>query len=174
MSKILIAVHGHEPRGWMDQAVRALPPGATTIKILVVLDAPAAAFTSLLPAARRRFAAARRQWRQLAEAQIEPSIAALAGALPAPSDIETILIGDGDAGRAIVRVAREWRADLVVVGRDTRGRFARFLLAATHQQVADGAPCAVCVTPGDGRSPAAMPFGGRRITGGWPAAMGDA
>ncbi|HSF05706.1 MAG TPA: universal stress protein [Methylomirabilota bacterium] len=173
MSRILVAVHGYEPRGWVDQVVRALPPaGGTAVRVLVVLDAPSPPFTSLLPAASRRYLAARMQWRRLAEAQAQPAITALAAALQPPPELERITAGDGDAGRAIVEHARGWAADLVVVGRDTRGWLERAPVPAAHERVVDDAPCAVFVTSaGASATPDPVQVGGQ-LARRSPAAMG--
>jgi nucleotide-binding universal stress UspA family protein len=176
MNKILVAVHGYEPHGWVHDVVRAIPsPEASTIRVLTVLDVPSPPFTSLIPAARRRYRGALAEWRRLAEARTQPSLEALRARLGRPPEIVTAPAREGDPGRAIVEHARAWGADVIIVGRDTRSRMARLPLPAAHERVVSDAPCAVLVTPADRyappatvelgrpdlgrRSPAAMPGG---------------
>jgi nucleotide-binding universal stress UspA family protein len=148
MSKVLVGVHGYEPPGWARQAVHAVSALAPSqVRVLVVWDAPAPPLTSLAPGARRRYRAARAEWCRLAEAGTAPVVATLrAGLAPAP-EVVSALASHGDPGWTIVEQAREWGAEVVVVGRDTRGRLTRALLGAAHQRVVDGAPCAVLVAP---------------------------
>jgi nucleotide-binding universal stress UspA family protein len=51
----------------------------------------------------------------------------------------------GDAGDAIIEVARESNADLVVVGTRGRNTAARVLLGSVSSKVVQGAPCDVLV-----------------------------
>jgi len=55
------------------------------------------------------------------------------------------LIRDGDPKRAIVAVAREWNAHLVVVGTHGRSGVSRLLLGSTAEYVVRHAPCPVLV-----------------------------
>ncbi|HEY7362909.1 MAG TPA: universal stress protein [Methylomirabilota bacterium] len=177
MNRILVAVHGYEPRGWVDQVVRALPPaGASAVRILVVLDAPSPPFTSLLPAARGRYLAAQTHWRRLAETQTQPCIATLAATLQPPPEVERVAAGNKDTGRVIVEHARAWAADLVVVGRDTRGWLERALSRPAHERVVDDAPCPVFVTSAEAPLPPdpVQVSGGQRLARQFPAATGGA
>jgi nucleotide-binding universal stress UspA family protein len=175
MRKVLVAIHGHESRGWVDQVVHAMPPSAYTVRILVVLDVPAPPFTSLLPEARRRYAAARAEWQRLEKAQTEPLVAALGAALSAPPEVAHVVASDGDPGRAIVEHARAWAADLVVVGRDARSRLARALAPAAHARVVDDARCAVFLTPaGAPVAPEPIRMVRRRFARRSPAVLGGA
>jgi nucleotide-binding universal stress UspA family protein len=171
MRKILVAVHGHEPRGWVDQVVHALPPAARSIRILVVLDVPSPPFTSLLPEARRRYSAARAEWQRLAKTQAESLVASLVAALEPPPEVTHVIANDGDPGRAIVEHARDWAADLVVVGRDARGRLERALVPAAHKRVVDDARCAVFLTAGTPAAADPVQIG-RRFARRSPAVLG--
>lgn len=175
MIRILFAVHGYEPAGWVQRVLRALPPtgatGALAARVLVVLDVPSPSLTSLVPGARRWHAAARAEWLRQAEARAEPAVTALAAALPVPPEVERVVAANGDPGRAIVEHARRWGAGLVVVGRDSRGWLDRALFGAAHERVVDEAPCAVFVTPAEA-GPIQLERG--RVARRWPAAMGGA
>jgi len=57
----------------------------------------------------------------------------------------TAQIVDGEPREAIARVAREWSADLVVVGARGLGTVSRFLLGSVSTSVVHSAPCHVLV-----------------------------
>jgi nucleotide-binding universal stress UspA family protein len=176
MQKILVALHGYESRGWVDQAVRALPPAAAHIvRILVVLDVPSPPFTSLLPVARRRYSGGAGGMAAPGRDADSASCRLAGAALQPPPEVEHIVVTDGDPGRAIVAHARAWAADLVVVGRDTRRRRDRTLGSAAHQRVVDEAPCAGFLTSGEAPgSLESVQITRRRFARRSPAVMGGA
>lgn len=143
--KILIAIHGHEPEGWTDEVRVALTPNPDAHIRVLVVDAPRpAGFTSLLPAARRRYAGAVHVARAIAANARRRQLDALLARLPArPEVIETPC--EGDEGRTIAAHAAAWPSHIVVVGRDARTPLPRWLVAAIHERVVREAPCAVIV-----------------------------
>jgi nucleotide-binding universal stress UspA family protein len=155
LPRVLVAVHGQEPAAWVAEAVRAVPRPAE-LRIVTVLDTSLPAFTSLLPAARRRHAAAVAAWRRTERARVSESLDALLGALPAHQagapDVRHLEVPDADPARAIAEHAAAWAADLLVVGRDAPPRAWRLALGAVHERVLRSAGCAVLVA---GRDPAA-------------------
>jgi nucleotide-binding universal stress UspA family protein len=56
-----------------------------------------------------------------------------------------ILVTTGSAGTALIDVAKERKADLVVVGTIGRTGLRRALLGSVAETVARGAPCSVLV-----------------------------
>ena len=154
--RVLVAVHGHEPTGWVAEAVRAVPRPAE-LRIVAVLDAPVPAFTSLLPAACRRHAAAVADQQRIERGRMSAGLSALLGALGAAHrpDVQELNAADGDPGRAIAEQAAAWPADLVVVGRDVRPRASRLVLGAVHERVLRCASCTVVVVGRDARKVAA-------------------
>ena len=54
-----------------------------------------------------------------------------------------LLTREGDAAEEIVAAAREWEADLIVIGTRGRGRLATFLLGSTAESVIRTAHCPV-------------------------------
>jgi nucleotide-binding universal stress UspA family protein len=145
---ILIAIHGHEPHGWTDEVRPGLAHGAgAVVRLLVVDEPPPAGFTSLLPAARRRYAGAVRAWRQIAAEARRRSVDALVPRLPAPPQLVHVRCPGGDAGRTIVQHAAAWPAHILVVGRDARPGLSRGLVPPVHERVVREAPCAVVVAP---------------------------
>ena len=151
-TRVLVAVHGHEPAGWVAEAVRAVPRPAD-LRIVTVLDTSAPAFTSLLPAARRRYAAAVAAERRAERERLSESLDALVGALAvvpgAGSDVRELQARDADPARVIAEHAAAWPADLVVVGRDVRPRALRLVLGAVHERVLRRAGCTVVVAGRD-------------------------
>jgi nucleotide-binding universal stress UspA family protein len=167
--RILIAIHGHEGEGWAVELPGTVPRTGV-FRLLVVNDLVPPAFTSLLPAARRLYGAALAAWRHEEE---EKSRAALEALADLPRPVEVVRIPwCRDPGRTIAAYASEWPADVVVVGRDARGRLERALLGSVHERVVRSAPCAVIVTqdaprahvrertPGGARTPQAAARGG--------------
>jgi nucleotide-binding universal stress UspA family protein len=50
---------------------------------------------------------------------------------------------EGEPAETIIEAAKEWRADAIVLGSDSRGRLAHFLLGSTADTVIRRAPCPV-------------------------------
>ena len=80
---------------------------------------------------------------------------------PTGGRVEAIL-REGGAGREIVRAARDWGADLVVMGSRGRGRVGTLVQGSTTQEVIHDAPCPVVVVsheraPSPGAPPPATP-----------------
>jgi len=158
--KILIAIHGHEPEGWADEVRLALTPNPDAVIRVLEVDEPAPpGFTSLLPAARRRYADALRLARVLAADRRRRRLDALLAYLPAHPEI-IHEVSKGDEGRTIAAHAAAWPAHIVVVGRDARTPLPRWLLTAIHERVVGEAPCAVVVAAPAPRRPARP---GRRL-----------
>ena len=59
-------------------------------------------------------------------------------------DIDAVrFVLEGDPADTIINTARDWDADLIVLGSDSRGRLAHFLLGSTADSVIRRAPCPV-------------------------------
>jgi nucleotide-binding universal stress UspA family protein len=130
---MLIAIHGHELDGWTEEIRPALAahPGAR-IRVLVVDEPPPAGFTSLLPAARRRYAAAVREWREIAADARRRRLDELLARLPCRPEIVHATCVRGDAGRTIAEHAAAWPAQVLVVGRDARTGLSRRVVSRAH------------------------------------------
>jgi nucleotide-binding universal stress UspA family protein len=145
-----------------------VPSGTGLIRLLVVMDIAAPPFTSLLPAARRRYRAALAA-RQRQEAERSRLVLEeLRAALPGSPEVIRLAARRADPARTIGEHAREWGADVVMVGRDTRPRRWHALFGAVHERVVQFTPCAVFVTPaargdvGDGLRPWSAAVQGER------------
>jgi nucleotide-binding universal stress UspA family protein len=145
---VLIAIHGHEPDGWTKEVPPALADNSNAVvRILVVDEPPPAPFTSLLPAARRRYVGAVRMWREIAAAIRRRSIDELVPRLPVRPEVVYVPCVRGDSGRTIVQHAAAWPVHIVVVGRDGRAGLSRGLVPPVHERVVREAPCAIIVAP---------------------------
>ena len=145
---ILVAVHGHEPAGWTREVPRVIAAhGFARLRLLMVLDTPPVAFTSMVPAARRRFDAALAESRQREATHLSATVGELIAALPVPPEVQRVRAWRSDVARSIVGHAALWSADVVIVGRDGRSRIQRAGLDAIHERVVRLAACAVLVIP---------------------------
>jgi nucleotide-binding universal stress UspA family protein len=154
--RILVAVHGHERDGFADEVRRALSPhAAAVVRVLVVEEPRTARFTSVLPAARRRYHGAVAMWRQIAAAARRRTVDALVPRLPRGAEVIDTACRH-DAGRTIVEHARAWPADVIIVGRDSHAGISRFLLSPVHVRVVREAPCTVVVVPAAAAAPVAL------------------
>jgi nucleotide-binding universal stress UspA family protein len=62
--------------------------------------------------------------------------------VPRSLKIEELML-EGEPAETITNTARDWRADLIVIGSDSRGRLAHFLLGSTADAVIRRSPCPV-------------------------------
>ena len=70
------------------------------------------------------------------------ALAQASARMPAGVKVERLLV-DGDPADTIIATARQRGADLIVIGSDSRGRLAHFLLGSTADAVIRKAPCPV-------------------------------
>ena len=72
---------------------------------------------------------------------------------------------EGDPADAIITTAQEWGADLIVLGSDSRGRLAHFLLGSTADSVIRRSPCPVMTVRvrSDQKQTAAISSGSRTL-----------
>jgi nucleotide-binding universal stress UspA family protein len=144
-TRVLLAVHGGEALDWGLAVRQALAIcHATSVRILAVASVPRPSFTSLLPAAARRYRAARRAWLALEQERLQRQIDALTPLLPGIPDVTWINADHGDPGRAISEYAVTWRADLVLVG---AAEAVGLWVGSVHERLIRRAPCPVLVTP---------------------------
>lgn len=151
--RILVAVHGSEQPGWAQDAasVLALSTG-NVVRVLVVLDVPRPAFTSLAPWGRRAYGAALRACRQQEEDKTRGPLTSLLASLGSDVEVVRVQASPCGAGQTIAEQALAWPADLVVTGAHDAGRLERALLGTVHETVVRRAPCPVLVVaPRSGR-----------------------
>jgi nucleotide-binding universal stress UspA family protein len=136
--RVLLATDGSDDARNATTWLHQLPmPPATEIRVLTVAQLPQAALDippvrefnqTLLDAARRT--------------------AEVASATLIAKGPVTVRVVDGEPREVIVREAREWPAELTVVGARGLGAVGRFLLGSVSTDVLHGAPGAVAVVRG--------------------------
>jgi nucleotide-binding universal stress UspA family protein len=141
-ARVLIAVHGGEPDGWAPAVRRALgtwPTRCVRPRILATVTVPRPPFTSLLPAAARRYAGARVAWRDAERLRLESIVESLG--LPTP---DVVWREAEDPVTVIVDHASAWPADVLLMAAD---RSPLAWAGAIHHRVMRRVPCPVLLTP---------------------------
>lgn len=137
--RILLATDGSEDASMATAWLAGFPiPTNSLLRVVSAVSIPPSALD--LPTVREFEASLRGAARQTAET----ARAALAHRFVG-TDVQ---VPEGDAREAILRVAKEWRADLVVLGARGLGTVAGFLLGSVSLGVARHAPCNVLVVKG--------------------------
>jgi len=135
IKKILIAIDAGGPA---DSAVAAglclAKQLAAEVTLLHVVDVTLAFRPELGVSDDARVAELRRSGQRL----LDQTIARCNGS----TNVKRLLV-EGEPAETIIAVAGELSADLIVIGSDSRGRLAHFLLGSTADSVIRRAPCPV-------------------------------
>jgi nucleotide-binding universal stress UspA family protein len=118
--RVLLAVHGHEPTEWATRACRVLAEWKDArIRVLGVVDVPSPPLTSVIPTARRLYAAARSAWRADEAQRVQSALDRVTRMLS--RDVEVVCRQSAPRGFAhtIVDDASGWAADVIVVAAPT-------------------------------------------------------
>ena len=149
--RVLLAIDGSEPAARAARLVGQIAwPDGSAIRVLAVIQ-PAFDPTIGMPA----LAVSPAIVEELATAvrtEAQRVATATAEALKAPGRTVESAVSEGRAASIIVRNAKEFEADLVVVGSHGRGPIAATVLGSVSAEVAETAPCSVLVARGDGIS----------------------
>jgi len=148
--KILVAVDGNDPASRaVDLAVEFVEQVGAKIGVLHVVDSSRAYMPDLGLSDDTTMAELRRH-----------AVGVLAEACERiPAVLKPLqLLAEGDPAETIITTAREWKADLIVVGNDSRGRLAHFLLGSTADSVVRRASCPVMVVRSNATTGAAQSF----------------
>jgi len=86
------------------------------------------------------------EFERLARASLEKTVAEFADATPAGVAVEQRIV-QGGAAEALMDVARDVNADLLVVGSRGRGGFAGLLLGSVSATLAHHTPCPLAIIP---------------------------
>jgi nucleotide-binding universal stress UspA family protein len=140
--KVLVATDGSGPAKAAAAWTATLPFPATAEMLVVAAACPPPPMVDVPVSADLIEATA---------ADARASATETAGILSARYGRTTTRVVDGDPRRAIPATAREWGADLVVVGARGLGGFARLLLGSVSAAVVHEAPCPVLVVRGQPR-----------------------
>jgi len=141
--KILVATDGSK---FSEAAIRAMAsqivPRNTEVQILQVVEAPAYSAPPQMAAGYAPELAERRD-AQMKEAK--GSVAAAASVLKSAGFDTRTRVVEGDPRTAILEVAEEWKADLIVMGSQGRRGIKKFLLGSVAESVARHARCSVMI-----------------------------
>ena len=137
--RVLLATDGSEDARTATAYLARFPlPADSRLRVVSVASIPPSALD--VPTVREFQASLREAARQTGEAARAALAPRFAGA-----DVQVL---EGDAREAILRVAAEWPADLVVLGARGLGAMAGFLLGSVSLGVARHARCSVLVVKG--------------------------
>ncbi|MBZ5661575.1 MAG: universal stress protein [Acidobacteriia bacterium] len=138
--KILLAIDESKSSQAAVQSVMAmaLPPGSE-VKVLHVVEPPSLLVGRELARPDLEFEAVWKTFRKHAGTLVAKATEALrkSGLNAAPA------VEDGDPKAKILDVAKEWHADLIVIGSHGRKGLNRFLLGSVSEAVARHAHCSV-------------------------------
>lgn len=141
--KILLATDGSK---FSEAAVKGVAsriiPKNTEVQILQVVETPAYSAPPQMAAGYAPELAERRD-AQMKEAKA--SVAAAAANLKAAGFETSTRVVEADPRTAILEVAEEWKADLIVLGSQGRKGIKRFLLGSVAESVARHARCSVMI-----------------------------
>jgi len=143
--RILITTDGSDfSRAAVEKCCEmVVKPDETAIKIVSVYEVtlPLDVFPSPTEFSERLENSAREQ----AESFAEQSAALIREAFPNSNIDLTTQISIGAPEQVLIETAKEWNADLVVVGSHGRGFWGRMLLGSTTDALVHHAPCSVLV-----------------------------
>jgi nucleotide-binding universal stress UspA family protein len=146
---IFLPTNGSVSARFAEAYVRALPwPAPVQVTAMMVIDVPGPPFTSLLPSARRRYAAALAALRQEARAQAWEVVAEARRLLAPHVGSVATRVQEGRPGPVAVEVARACRADLVAIGSGRPRARPHMLAERVAVHVARHAHCSVLVARG--------------------------
>ena len=142
--RILLAFDGSSPsQEAVDEIARRPWPRATSIRIISVVIPYVPGAAEFVPGATTPLSVAEDHEREARETAARAADR-LAG-LGAPVEI---VARQGDPATTIVEEAREWNADLIVVGSHGRTGLAKLLVGSVASHVVTHSPCTVVVVKG--------------------------
>jgi nucleotide-binding universal stress UspA family protein len=138
--KILLAIDDSQYSADAVETVAAQPwPPGTAVRVLSAVENIVVPAAELWYDARGDFESARQELTKRAE----QLTARVAERLTAKGLAVDTAVRQGDPRSAIVDEAKEWSADLIVVGSHGRTGIERWLLGSVAQSVVSHAPCSV-------------------------------
>jgi len=147
--KILLAVDGSEFSDATVEEIASRPwPRGSEVRVLSALHLQFAPTPEVWALPDSYYAQAEKTMREQGEAAVQKAAARLIASNPgrtekgAPLAVTTEVI-PGHAEEVIIEVAKQWDADLIMLGSHGRSGIGRFLLGSISQAVASHAPCSV-------------------------------
>ena len=144
--RVLLAIDGSEPAGRARDLVDRIEwPSETSIRVVAAMRSPERA----LPPADTGPAAEARKLEPSVIRRLHDTLDSAVVQLDRPGRRVERIILRGRAGSAIVQEARDFGADLVVLGNRGHGTISTMLLGSVSAEVVDHAPCPVLVARHD-------------------------
>ena len=138
--KILIAIDGSDYSQGALKSVIARPwPPNTAVKVLHVVEPPSLLMGREMGGYDPEFEMVWKALREQAKELVEKAAEKLR---EAKFQVSTELV-EGDPKSQILDAAKEWHADMIVLGSHGRSGFSRFLLGSVSQEVVRHAHCSV-------------------------------
>ncbi len=138
--KVIIAIDATPNTEWVARAAaRRQWPARTELRLVVVVESPPYAQPP-----HRRYVKGKSYYLSQAEYDaLETAVRKIAASIGTEGKKVSFVIREGLADDEIITEAKEWGADLIMVGTHGRRRFSRFLLGSVAQRVVATAPCSV-------------------------------
>lgn len=146
-TKVLVAIDDEKFAKAIEQMISGLRwEDGTSFKVLHAIEAPVA--VANWPS---------EEYRKAAEALLSSTAERLRQAVP-DATVEEVMV-EAYAKEAILDLAAEWPADLIILGSHGRRGVERFLLGSVSETVVAHAPCSVVVVrlPGKQKAPPESP-----------------
>src|SRR5437763_16408757 len=133
--RILVAIDDSQPSaGALSAAIELAAQVRAAVVLLHVVDTASAYVPDSGAMDNTKLASLRRDGNELLNRTVAE--------LPARANVQRLLL-EGDPAESILSTASNWPADLIVIGSDSRGRLAHFLLGSTADSVIRRATCPV-------------------------------
>lgn len=148
--RILIATDGSDAsRSVIETACRTIAnPDNTTVKIISAVEPLAPLTAEPFPVSAQYYGEIEAQASKNAEELTAQAAARLQEICPNIGDVSSEVFRSISAAQAIVEAAKNWAADLIVVGSHGRGFWSRALLGSVSNSVAHHAPCSMMIVRG--------------------------
>jgi nucleotide-binding universal stress UspA family protein len=141
--KILLAVDGSKSSlGVVDQAAKLPWPEQSEIKILSVAEIPSPAMAGPLPMPGAYYVEWEKALEDQAAANVEQALARFQGVADPATKVHAEWV-KGNTKEALLNVAKEWGADLIMIGTHGYNPFERMWLGSVSRAVSSHAPCSV-------------------------------
>jgi nucleotide-binding universal stress UspA family protein len=146
--RVLVAVNGHEPADWTDRACRFVSQWKDAgVCVLGIVEDSAPPFTSLIPAARHVYVAARSAWRDDEEQRVRGALDRVRRTLTRRVEVVCRASSPRGYGDTIVDHALSWGADVIVVAAPPRMSRSWLCHGPVHQRLLRHGMSAVLAIP---------------------------
>lgn len=142
--KILVSTDGSEfSRAAVEKCCEIIvAPEKTRIKIVSVFEIIESMDISISPEFSQELELSARE---RATEAAEEAAAKIRECFPGSNIDLTVQISSGSPDRVLIETARDWNADLIVIGTHGRGFWGRMLLGSITDELVHHAPCSVLV-----------------------------